>query len=476
MMRLLRHTFCLLTGCLLVTAALSQTDTELAAPPPADTIITKPLKTLRNIVISGNRRTKAYIIEREFAIEPGKTYENEELTKKMRQTREQLMNSGLYVDVIITPMAVTESQFDIYIEVKERWYVWPAPYFRIADRDWNNWINKYGASLNRVNIGAKLAHNNTTGRNDKLNLYIIGGYTQQFAFNYFQPYAFKSVKHGFNVGFTYARNREVNFATDSNKQEFLKLEKFAQSSIRGELGYSYRPDSRFRLQARVAYDYEKFDPQIIDLNHNMVGGGRTVAKFVDLNVAMQYYHVDFIPYPLRGWYVDVYALKRMGKGVDMLQIGAKFLGTWEFLPKTYFAVQAAAIARTPSGQAYFNSRLLGYGDIRMQGLEYYVADGTMGGMLRGTVRHKVFEFHIRNLFKSKSHNDIPFKFYLKTFGNLGYAYNKFPGNSIMNNKLLRTGGFGLDIVTIYDMALKLEFSFNQFEKGGMPYFHTHSDF
>ena len=106
----------------------------------------------------------------------------------------------------------------------------------------------------------------------------------------------------------------------------------------------------------------------------------------------------------------------------------------------------------------------------MQGLEYYVVDGTAGGMIRGTLRHQVYKFTIKNLFKSKSHNSIPFTFYLKAYGNLGYVYNKNPGTSYMNNMLLRTGGFGLDILTIYDWVIKLDFSFNQFDSGGKLYF------
>ena len=112
----------------------------------------------------------------------------------------------------------------------------------------------------------------------------------------------------------------------------------------------------------------------------------------------------------------------------------------------------------------------------MQGLEYYVADGGAGGMMRATLRKQVFQFTIKNLFKSKSHSNIPFRFFAKAYGNLGYVYNHNPGTSFMNNKLLRTGGIGLDIVTIYDWAIKLDFSFNQFDSGGKLYLHTQSDF
>ena len=91
------------------------------------------------------------------------------------------MNTSLFVDVIITPYEVGYNNVDVIIEVKERWYIFPVPYFKVVDRNWNVWIKEYNASLDRVNIGMKVTHSNVTGINDKLNLWVIGGYTQQLS-------------------------------------------------------------------------------------------------------------------------------------------------------------------------------------------------------------------------------------------------------------------------------------------------------
>jgi hypothetical protein len=104
-----------------------------------------------------------------------------------------------------------------------------------------------------------------------------------------------------------------------------------------------------------------------------------------------------------------------------------------------------------------------------------VADGSLATMLRTTLRHEVLKFTVKNILRSKSHNEIPFRFFVKTYGNLGYAYNKNPGNNYMNNQLLSTAGFGLDILTIYDLVLKLEYSYNQFGEKGF-FIHTATDF
>ena len=118
---------------------------------------------------------------------------------------------------------------------------------------------------------------------------------------------------------------------------------------------------------------------------------------------------------------------------------------------------------------------MGYGDVSMRGLEYNIIDGAAGGMIRGTLRKKVFGFILKTPIKNSAYSRIPFTFYAKVFTDAGYVYNKNPGNSRLANRRLHTGGFGLDILSIYDVAIKLEFSFSQLGGRGL-FVHSSSDF
>jgi hypothetical protein len=485
-------------GCLPVFCQISITlpDTVSTNNYPDTTTLT-----IRKVVAWGNKRTKPYIVQREITIHAGQTYTASKLAGAMQLTREQLMNTSLFVEVLVDTVLLAANEVDVNIQVKERWYLFPAPYFRVVDRNWNVWIKEHGASLDRANIGLKIMHENFSGHNDKFNLWIIGGYTKQLSFNYYRPYIDKKLRFGYSLGFQYARNRELNHFTDSNKQRFVNSPKFLQEHLRAEAGLSYRLGSKLRMQLRGAYNREAVADTVAFLNPGYLGGGKTKANYFDLTYNLQYFNVDYIPYPLRGWYIDANAINRTGgKGsLNMLALGGKFFSTRKILPSTWLDLQVAGILRFPQNQPYFNTKLLGYGDVYMQGLEYYVADGTMGGFVRGTVKKQVLQFAINNLFRmkrpestnlvrktfnglSKTHNHIPFRVFAKVFGNLGYVHNNTPGNSIMNNRLLRTGGFGLDIVTVYDWVLKLEFSFNQFDRGGITnlgnklFVHTQADF
>ncbi len=434
-------------------------------------------RTVRNIIITGNNRTKVYIVEREFAFEKDTTYLIKDLQYRITLTREQLINTTLFVDVVINTTDVGSEMVDILVHVKERIYLFPVPYFRVIDRNWNEWINTYGASLSRVNYGLKVSHNNLTGSNDKLNIWLINGYTQQVSFNYTQPYLDQKLQHGMFFGFQYARSREVNFATNFDTLQFLKLPNFARTFINGNIGYTYRKGSRERHGVRLSFNSDKIDSAIGKLNQDFFGNNSLKENFADLSYTFQYFNVDYIRYPLSGWYVDVFAFKRFSKTLGTWGFGGKYLHSWALpLPSSYFMLQAIASVKFPFNQPYYNSHLLGFGDLSMRGMEYLVVDGVAGGVLKGTIRKKMFAFTFKNFIKSKSHDRIPFTFYAKAFGDLGYVYTQNKtNNSRLSNKLLRSGGFGIDIVTIYDLVLKMEFSFNQLGSRGI-YYHTGSDF
>ena len=71
---------------------------------------------------------------------------------------------------------------------------------------------------------------------------------------------------------------------------------------------------------------------------------------------------------------------------------------------------------------------------------------------------------------------FPYGFFAKAYFNAGYVSMGGPQyGSMLNNRLLYTEGIGLDIVTIYDLQLKIEFSFNQLGQNGL-FLHNYKGF
>lgn len=443
-------------------------------PGPADSVGT--LVTVSDIIITGFKKTKPYIIQREIPFKKGEQILSKDLLAKLALCKQQIMNTALFVDVDVNAVKLDTGSIYINVHVKERWYLFPLPYFRIVGRNFNEWWVQYHHSLDRVNYGLKFMQNNVSGRNDNLNVWVISGYTQQVSLRYDNPNIDNKLRHGINIGFGYSRNRELNYGLNFNKQSFLKTpEEFLINQKYFDIAYTYRPAIKTRHIFRFFYSDVDIKDTIVKLNPSYFGSLASRVKLADLSYTLQYYNVDYIPYPLKGFYGDASIIKRFGRNVNFWQIGATGNYNIKVLPKTFAQFQGKAEIRFPFNQPYFSNILMGSSDFYMRGLEYYVIEGVAGGVARGTLKNEVISINVINPIKSKTHNKIPLRVFLKTFADLGYSYSRNFGNSMLNNKLLKTWGVGIDILTFYDVVVRLEYSFNQLGDKGL-FMHTQTDF
>jgi hypothetical protein len=114
---------------------------------------------------------------------------------------------------------------------------------------------------------------------------------------------------------------------------------------------------------------------------------------------------------------------------------------------------------------------MGYGNLQLYGLDYYVIDGNAGTLFRAEWHHKLGGFSVKNLIAKKIIPEVKYRFWLKAFTNLGYVYAERPiNNTRLSNTLLRTVGVGLDILSIYDFVLKIDYTLNQLGDKGV-YLH-----
>jgi hypothetical protein len=109
--------------------------------------------TIRNIIITGNKKTRPEIILRELPFKSGETYTLNELVEKFESGKRQLMNMALFNDAVVALKNSEGSLIDVMVDVKERWYLFPLPYFRPVDRNLNQWLVEKNASHDRVNYG-----------------------------------------------------------------------------------------------------------------------------------------------------------------------------------------------------------------------------------------------------------------------------------------------------------------------------------
>ncbi len=443
---------------------------------PPDSCLKNSLLYVAAIKINGNKRTKGYIIDREIPFKTGDYIHESDIRKEIEKAREQIVNTQLFVDVQVY---ISKRQNDLIyfnVDVKERWYLFPLPYFKLVDRNFNEWWVQDKASLDRVNYGLKFTQNNVSGRNDNLNIFLINGYNREVDIKYIQPFADKNLKNGYEFSLIYSGQHQIDYGTDLSKPLTYQEGGFASHLLKVEASYLYRPRVKTRHSFSIGYIDAKISDSAFNLNHDYFSHNLKDIRYPTFVYTIQYVDVDNIAYPTKGFLGDFSFIKSgISRNINLWQLQTHLSYTIPIVPKVQLQFTAGGILKMPFQQPFYNRQLFGYGDIYLQGLEYYVIDGVAGGVLRTTLRRQMFAFNLDTHLKSKTYHHIPFRFYFKTYGNLGYAYNPDPGNSLLNNKLLRTGGFGLDIVTIYDIAFKIEYSFNQLGGQGI-FIHTGQDF
>ena len=423
---------------------------------------------IERIDISGNTKTKYYIIERELSFVKGDSLNAEQLGLAIIQAKQLLMNTQLFVDVKIDTLQL-QNQWHIRVQVKERWYLLPLPYFRLVDRNFNQWWVDQNRSLDRVNYGVKFIQNNVSGRNDNLNVWLITGYNRQFSARYSVPFIDKKLTKGFSIGFLHATQKELNVATMSNKQVFFRHLDDARKTWRMDASYSYRPDQFKRTTIRLSYFNETIADTIFKVQKNYYPGQTNRQAALDVSYRYQYIKVSNIIYPTAGYYTDLFFLKRFGTHTQSIfSLSARQLYAKKLSAKSFLLFDATAAYKSPTDSIFSNSRLIGYGGMQLRGLEYYVVDGTAGAVLRNAYHLNLKNFTIANPLPIKNHEKIPVRIYFKVFADAGYAYHKYadPSNSL-SNTLLYTYGAGIDLVSIYDFVFRVEYSRNQLKRDGL---------
>jgi outer membrane protein assembly factor BamA len=316
--------------CFLATTAkgqLKETDTiPVLSHAPEEALVT-----IRKITVVGNKKTKLHIVTREVPLQQGMSYSMPVILNSLQTAKENLMNTTLFVDVTVDFKNWYNDSLDIMVDVKERWYYFPFPIFKPIDRNWNVWINQYNVSFDRVNYGIKFLGMNISGRNDKLSVYLVGGYTKQIAVTYENPFVGRSLKHGLSTEISYSQNREINYTTRGNQQVFYSdSSRFVRTKFVVGGGYSYRKGSTERHTVKMNYTFETIDDTVATLNPKYFGGGKTTSGFPELMYRYQYLGVNYIPYPTRGFRWDFTFLKRgIGGEMDMTAVNLKAAKYWQ---------------------------------------------------------------------------------------------------------------------------------------------------
>ena len=425
---------------------------------------------IRNIVFEGNKKTKENIMLRELPFKEGDSILIKEIPTLLNIGKTQLMNLSLFHTVSLSVLQFDPPFIDIKISVKERWYIWPFPYFKPVDRNLNQWLFQKGASVSRIDYGLKLLYDNVTGNNDKIRFYFITGYTKQLSLGYQRPYIDKGMKWGMNFQVNLGKNHEVMYNTIDDQQQFVKTNDYLRNFFNANLEFTYRKKFYTTHYFGVGYQSVRFGDTVFALNPQFLTDPQHFLKYGLIYYRLRYQNLDYNAYPTRGYAGELFASKQgFNRDMNVWQLTAKGVGYWQLGKQSFYSLGASGTIKAPFKQPYYNKQLLGYGDMFLHGYEYYVMDGVAGGIVNATLATKLtnFSFSVPRT-KWFSPIPIPLKIYGKVFANAGYAYDPDPGPTYrLSNRFLVGYGVGFDILTAYDFTLKVEFSYNHLGQNGI---------
>ena len=433
---------------------------------------------IAHIDIEGNAKTKAHIILRELPYQVGTLVATDSVSILNTIAKQQLINTSLFNDAQVTAQAVDSQNINILIKVTERWYLFPLPYFKWVDRNLSEWWNVQHHSLDRVNYGINFRQANATGNNDRLTIGLITGYTQQSVIRYQFPYLDKKMHFGMGLGWQYFTQKEINTSTIADKQVFFKTQDVMQKGYRANVNFYYRPNLYERHSLQVGFGNTQINDSAFLLQPKYFPNYSKSLSYMDLNFAFTKVKFDYNAYPSEGNSNEFGIYQRFSGDHNLSSFQFRKVHAHHFSPNNFYLLESNSQAKLLSNLNYMDSRLMGYGNMQMNGFEYYVIDGNAGSIFKAELHHLLGSFKVPKtsgigiVDKINSHlPEIKYQFWLKAFTNLGYAYSERPANtSKLSNTLLRSAGIGLDVISIYDLVIKIDYSVNQLGDKGV-YLH-----
>jgi outer membrane protein assembly factor BamA len=431
---------------------------------------------LKEVIISGNQKTRPATILRELEFEAGKKYSLEVLNEKLKSSESLLMNTGLFRKAIVKLKDLNSTEASVSIDVEERWYIYPIPFINPVDNSFMQWLTQDDRDFDRINYGIRLTHHNLSGRGDRLQVKFMNGFTRLIGIHYNNLFLDGEMKWFTNMGFEYGNNRAVDYKTDYNKLVPLKTanDDFVHSFVKAYAEINYRKEIKTTHTFGIGFNRDNVADTVYQLNPKY-NFDEDKKGFGDIYYRMTYVNVDFIPYPTRGYMASASIVKKgLGSELNLWQLTAKTSASWPAGKNQYFNLGLAGMVKLPFEQPFVAQRFMGSDGMFMQGYEKFVIDGVAGGYVKATFAKQLFSKILRlpapKWEQTKALHALPLRIYAKAFINAGYSYNQYPGTNNLTNRMLYSGGVGLDIITLTDLVIKLEWSFNLLGQNGL-YLH-----
>lgn len=427
---------------------------------------------INSILLEGNKQTKKDIILRELVFKPGDEIILSEFSEKISRSRENLLNTSLFNFVTINYLT-DSNKLDVYIEMQERWYVWPYPVLEHADRNFSSFLKNQEWS--RIDYGLFMLINNFRGRKEILKLKTIFGYNNEFNIYYYNPYINKNQTIGTGVDVRYIRNHEVPYTIYNDELKYLKLtDQHAREKLQISNFFTFRPQLNTHHLINIKYSNINIEDSVLLLNGNYFFDKNSKMDFFTLGYIYNYDNRDSKIYPLKGFRFH-FAIHRNGFGIltsnGNFNIKTIIEENYPFTKRFFINTSLEGQVNLNDKSSFYFSEAIGY-DNYLRGMEYYVSNGSIFYISKTNLKLEIIpqkNFNIKFI-RSDKFGKVHFALYSNIFFDTGYVDSDYTQYNSITNEFLYSGGIGIDLVTYYDKVLRIEYSLNKFGEHGI-FFH-----
>lgn len=443
---------------------------------PAKTLA--EMVTVHSIIIEGNKITRRSVILREMSVHEGDKVYVDSLPLLLNQNKLRLVNLSLFNDVDLSVTRINKHEVDFKVHLTERWFILPSLTVQLADNNFNTWWVEENHNLHRADVGVTIADKNFRGNLETLAATVQLGYTQKLALNYIRPYIDKKQKSGLGILVSAARSQQTFYNTDSNHLQYVGdyTGPAIWQQLQAGVNYIYRPGYAIRHIFQLRYEDDWVSDTVLRLNPNYFANGSNRARYLEFLYRFELNDVDNWNYPVLGYKMVDYFVARDGfeglKYQGFINVEAGMFKNP--LPKWFVSLIFRGRFMIPEQLPYaFQGGLGTTPTDYVRGYEYYVINGSSYGVLRLDLKRQVFNRTFSGIPIDYLHS-FPVRVFPKVFADAGYIDSPEPGTSFLSNQLLYSVGVGLDVVTLYDIKIRLELAYNHLGRNGL-YLHLNSE-
>ncbi len=424
------------------------------------------------IIIIGNKVTKNRIIERELSFKSGDTVSVKNLPGALQWDRNKLYNLRLFNTVSVRALDLNNDHIDLLVEVAERWYIFPVPIFELSDRNINEWWNNYNHDFNRINYGLRIYKNNFRGRNETLRLTAQFGFVRKFDLNYRIPNLDKKQKQGISFNMDYGSPKNIAYMTLDHRLVFLQLNNAVRTAFGAGVNYSYRRSFYETHSVGLNYRSSKVVDSVLQLNPIYYNHNKTTQRYFSFGYSFNSEHRDVVLYPLKGYQFYATVSKSglfAGDDLDQWEANITYAKHWPLKDNFFLSNFTSGFISSKNNQPYSSFNAMGYQAQIVRGYDNFVVEGPLFVLNKTTLKKRIFSHMYRlEQVPLEQFRFLPLAIYIKAFADFGYVenypyYDEKGLNQRLSNQLLTGSGVGVDIVTTYDLVLRFEYTFTQYQ-------------